>query len=55
MAAYKTLGLVWFDKDLSGGDSGINRQDWRIEDNFPAADSFRVGVLRELAPNPPSG
>ena len=55
MAAYKTLGLVWFDKDLSGGGSGINRQDWRIEDNFPAADSFRVGVLRELAPNPPSG
>ena len=53
MAAYKTLGLVWFDKDLSGG--GIDRQDWRIEDNFPAADSFRAGVRTELAPNPPAG
>ena len=53
MAAYKTLGLVWFDKDLSG--SGIDRQDWRIEDNFPAADSFRASVRTELAPNPPAG
>ena len=54
MAAYKTLGLVWFDKDLGGG-SGIERQDWRIEDNLPAADSFRLGVLKELALNPPTG
>ena len=54
MAAYKTLGLVWFDKNLTGS-SGIDRQDWRIEDNFPAADSFRLGVLRELALNPPTG
>jgi hypothetical protein len=51
MAAYKTLGVVWFDKDLSGHPG---EQDWRIEDNYQAANSFRLGVLRELAPNPPA-
>ena len=52
MATYKTLGLVWFDKAQHGS---INHQDWRIEDNLQAEISFRLGVLRELAPNPPSG
>jgi mannan endo-1,4-beta-mannosidase len=52
MAAYKTLGLVWFDK---AQDDGIYHQDWRIEDNYQAEVSFRLGVQRELAPNPPAG
>jgi hypothetical protein len=51
IAAYKMLGLVWFDKDQQGS---AGRQDWRIEDNPTARISFRLGVLRELAPNPPS-
>ncbi len=50
LAAYKTLGLVWFDEDQHGG---IDRQDWRIEDSPTAEISFRVGVARELAPSPP--
>ena len=52
IAAYKTLGLVWFDKDQHGG---IEHQNWRIEDSPTATISFRLGVLRELAPNPPAG
>jgi mannan endo-1,4-beta-mannosidase len=52
IAAYKMLGLVWFDKDQHGG---IEHQDWRIEDSPTAMISFRLGVLRELAPNPPAG
>ena len=50
MATYKTLGLVWFDKDQQGS---IDHQDWRIEDNLQAQISFQLGVLRELAPSPP--
>jgi hypothetical protein len=52
MATYHTLGLVWFDKDQSGS---INHQDWRIEGNDQARISFRLGVLKELAPSPPTG
>jgi hypothetical protein len=52
IAAYNMLGLVWFDKDQHGS---IAHQDWRLENNPTAAISFKVGVLRELAPNPPSG
>ncbi|MGB6581440.1 MAG: glycosyl hydrolase [Streptosporangiaceae bacterium] len=52
MAAYKTLGLVWFDKTQYGG---IDRQDWRLEDNLQAEISFRLGVRDELTPNPPTG
>jgi mannan endo-1,4-beta-mannosidase len=52
MATYKTLGLVWFDKDQHGS---IDHQDWRIEDNPLALTSFRLGVLRELAPSPLAG
>ncbi|HWF79614.1 MAG TPA: glycosyl hydrolase [Streptosporangiaceae bacterium] len=47
MAKYKTLGLVWFDKDQ---DSGIFHQDWRIEDSQTAEYSFRLGIRDELTP-----
>jgi hypothetical protein len=50
MAAYKTLGLVWFDVAQHGG---IDRQDWRIEDSPTAEISFRLGVTNELAPSAP--
>jgi mannan endo-1,4-beta-mannosidase len=52
MATYKTLGLVWFDKDQHGSS---NHQDWRIEDNDLARISFQLGVRRELAPSPLAG
>jgi Glycosyl hydrolase family 26 len=47
MAAYKTLGLVWFDIDQTR-DAGIYHQDWQILSNSPAATSFRAGVHDEL-------
>ena len=47
MQKYKTLGLVWFDKDQH---NGIFHQDWRIEGSQTAEDSFRLGVRDELAP-----
>jgi hypothetical protein len=50
IAKYKTLGLVWFDK---AQDNGIYHQDWRIEDNPTAEDSFRLGVRDELTPTGP--
>jgi mannan endo-1,4-beta-mannosidase len=55
MAAYKTLGLVWFDKNQHG--TGISRQDWRLEDSLQAGISFRLGVRYELtrSPPPPAG
>ena len=49
MAAYKTLGLVWFDKAQHGG---IDHQDWRLEDSLPASISFSLGAAKELAPGP---
>jgi hypothetical protein len=52
MAAYKTLGLVWFDVAQHGG---TDRQDWRIEDSPTAEISFRLGVANELAPSAPAG
>ncbi len=52
MAAYKTLGLVWFDKAQSGGPY---HQDWRIEDNPFAQVSFRLGVRDEITPIGPTG
>jgi len=39
--AYRTLGLVWFDKDQN---DGILHQDWRIEGDPAAAFAFRLGV-----------
>jgi mannan endo-1,4-beta-mannosidase len=45
MHKYKMLGLVWFDKDQSGG---ILHQDWRIEGDAVAEFSFRLGVRDDL-------
>jgi hypothetical protein len=47
MARYKTLGLVWFDKNQH---AGIYHQDWRIEDNRFAQAAFRLGVQDQLRP-----
>ena len=49
MATYRTLGLVWFDKNQSGlavshGDPRYVHQDWHIEDNPLAVVAFRLGV-----------
>jgi Glycosyl hydrolase family 26 len=49
MTRYRTLGLVWFDKDESHqatpqGDPADVRQDWRIEDNLLAEQALRLGV-----------
>ncbi len=52
IVSYKTLGVVWYDKDQHGG---IYEQDWRIEDNPQAEVSLRLSVSRELAPKPPTG
>jgi len=52
MVNYNTLGLVWFDKDQQGVPQG---QDWRIEGDYQAEVSFRLGVSQDLAPEPPSG
>jgi len=41
MRTYRTLGLVWFDKDQ---DSGLYHQDWRIEGDQPAEAAFRLGM-----------
>jgi mannan endo-1,4-beta-mannosidase len=41
MTKYKTLGLVWFDKDQS---RQPEHQDWRIEGDTLAEDAFRLGV-----------
>jgi mannan endo-1,4-beta-mannosidase len=51
MAAYNTLGLVWFDVAQHGG---RDRQDWRIEDSPLGEASFQLGVARELAQSPPA-
>jgi hypothetical protein len=46
MTRYKTLGLVWFDKDLrqQTDDPSWARQDWRIEDSALAEEAFQAGV-----------
>ncbi len=41
MARYKTLGLVWFDKDQN---QGLYHQDWRIEGDSAAEAAFRLGL-----------
>jgi len=45
MAAYQTLGLVWFDITQH---AGIYHQDWRIEDSSAAEQSFRLAAARYL-------
>jgi len=52
IAAYHTLGLVWFDKAQSGS---MYRQDWRLEDDPNAQRAFRLGVKNELMPVTPTG
>ena len=47
MVAYKTLGLVWFDKAQH---DGLDHQDWRLEDSPFAEGSFKLGVKDYLAP-----
>jgi mannan endo-1,4-beta-mannosidase len=46
MAQYKTLGLVWFDKNQSHQITpvGTPHEDWRIEDDPLAERAFRDGV-----------
>jgi mannan endo-1,4-beta-mannosidase len=44
MAQYKTLGLVWFDKDQQVQGGGVYKQDWRIEGNAQAEVAFRLGI-----------
>jgi hypothetical protein len=49
MARYRTLGLVWFDKDqsqlaVSRGDPGNIHEDWRIENSPLGEQAFRLGV-----------
>jgi Glycosyl hydrolase family 26 len=46
MAQYKTLGLVWFDKNQTRLTTpiGTPHEDWRIEDNPLAERAFRDGV-----------
>ena len=41
MTKYKTLGLVWFDKDQS---QQPEHQDWRIEGDEPAELAFKLGL-----------
>jgi mannan endo-1,4-beta-mannosidase len=45
MAAYQTLGLVWF--DIAQHD-GVYHQDWRIEDDPAAEVTFRQSISRYL-------
>ncbi|HEY0719604.1 MAG TPA: glycosyl hydrolase, partial [Streptosporangiaceae bacterium] len=52
MSSYSTLGLVWFDEAQSGS---MYRQNWRLEDNTLAEQSFELGVKNELAPVTPTG
>jgi len=49
LAAYQLLGLVWFD---IGQHAGVYHQDWRIEDNRAAEESFRQGLHEYLTANP---
>ena len=49
MTQYRTLGLVWFDKNQTHqatpqGDPADIRQDWRIEDSSLAEAAFRLGA-----------
>ena len=50
MHSYRTLGLIWFDKDQ---DDGILHEDWRIEGNPVAEYAFRLGVKDDLSPRSP--
>jgi hypothetical protein len=47
MAAYHTLGLVWFDIDQH---HGTHNQDLRVEDSHVAEYALRLGVAEYIAP-----
>jgi hypothetical protein len=57
MLQYKTLGLVWFDKNQTDQMTpvGTPHEDWRIEDNSQAEQAFQAGVsgLRLVSTQPP--
>ncbi len=57
MLQYKTLGLVWFDKDQQGAVAGPqhNDQDWRIEGDQQAEISFQLGTREDLTSTLPAG
>jgi len=46
MQTYRTLGLVWFDKNQHN--TSIYHQDWRLENNAQDAIAFQLGVSRTL-------
>jgi mannan endo-1,4-beta-mannosidase len=52
MAAYNTLGLVWFDKNQQHG-TGTANQDWRLEDSLQARIAFQLGAYNELSLSSP--
>ena len=46
MQKYRTLGLVWFDKNQH--DVSIYHQDWRLENDGLATTAFQLGIARTL-------
>ncbi len=52
ITSYDTLGLVWFDRKQTGD---LYHQDWRLEDNGLAEESFRLGVRDDITPVTPTG
>ena len=54
MAAYKTLGLVWFDKDPAAAAVSTTRTGGSKTTQRPRTPSGWA-CSRELAPNPPAG
>ncbi len=52
ITSYDTLGLVWFDRKQTGD---LYHQDWRLEDNGLAEESFRLGVKDDITPVTPTG
>jgi hypothetical protein len=52
VTSYNTLGLVWFDRKQKGN---IYHQDWRLEDNGLAKESFQLGVKDDITPVTPTG
>ena len=45
LARVKALGLVWFD---IAQNKGLYHQDWRLENDGPADNAFRLGVREDL-------
>jgi mannan endo-1,4-beta-mannosidase len=52
VTSYHTLGLVWFDMKQKGD---LYHQDWRLEDNGLAKESFQLGVKDDITPVTPTG